>query len=42
MWESQADLDRYMEAGLGKAMQEAKVPQPTITGFEVHKLEWVG
>ncbi len=36
VWESQAHLDRYMEAGLGKAMQEAQLPEPTISGFEVH------
>jgi hypothetical protein len=31
-----------MEAGLGKAMQEAQLPEPTITEFEVHKLDWIG
>ncbi len=42
VWESQADLDRYMEAGLGQAMQAANLPEPKISGFEVHKLDWVG
>ena len=42
VWDSQAHIDRYMEAGLGKAMQAANLPQPTITEFEVHKLDWVG
>ena len=42
VWDSQADIDRYMEAGLGKAMQEAQIPEPKITEFEVHKLDWVG
>ncbi len=30
-----------MESGLGEALQEAQVPEPTITEFEVHKLDWV-
>ncbi len=42
VWDSQEDIDRYMDAGLGKAMQAANLPQPTITEFEVHKLDWCG
>jgi hypothetical protein len=30
-----------MDAGLGKAMQAANLPEPTITEFEVHKLDWI-
>ncbi len=40
VWDSQEDIDRYMNAGLGEAMQAANLPQPTITDFEVHKLDW--
>jgi hypothetical protein len=42
VWDSQEHIDRYMEAGLGKAMGEAQIPEPTITEFEVHNLDWVG
>ena len=42
VWDSQAHIDRYMESGLGKAMQEAQIPQPTMTEFEVHNLDWIG
>jgi hypothetical protein len=41
VWDSQEDIDRFMDAGLGKAMQAAHLPQPTITEFEVHTLDWV-
>jgi hypothetical protein len=40
VWNSQEDIDRYMNAGLGEAMQAAKLPKPAITDFEVHKLDW--
>jgi len=40
VWDSQEDIDRYMEAGLGKAMEAAHIPQPSITEFDVHKLDW--
>ena len=42
VWDSQEDIDRYMNAGLGKAMQAANLPEPSISEFEVHKLDWVG
>ena len=42
VWDSQAHIDRYMESGLGKAMEEANIPEPKITEFEVHKLDWTG
>jgi hypothetical protein len=41
VWDSQEDIDRYMNAGLGQAMQAANIPQPMITEFEVHTLDWV-
>ena len=31
-----------MAAGLGEAMQAAGVPEPTVTDFEVHNLDWLG
>ena len=40
VWDSQEDIDRYMNAGLGQAMQAANLPQPTISQFEVHTLDW--
>ncbi len=42
VWDSQEHIHRYMEAGLGKAMQEAQIPEATVTEFEVHKLDWIG
>ncbi len=42
VWDSQDHIDRFMAAGLGNAMQAAKLPEPTITEFEVHKLDWIG
>ena len=42
VWDSPEHIERYMEQGLGQAMQAAEVPDPTITEFEVHKLDWLG
>lgn len=42
VWDSPEHIDRYMEQGLGQALQEAELPEPTITEFEVHKLDWLG
>lgn len=41
VWDSPEHIERYMEAGLGQALEEAQVPEPTVTEFEVHKLDWV-
>ena len=41
VWDSQEDIDRYMNAGLGKAMEAANLPEPSISEFEVHKLDWM-
>ena len=41
VWDSQEHIDRYMEGPLGQALQEAGVPEPTITEFEVHNLDWL-
>jgi len=41
-WDSQEHIDRFMEAGFGTAVQAAQIPQPTITEFEVHTLDWIG
>ena len=42
VWESREHIDRFMESsGLGEAMQEAQVPEPEITEFEVHTFDWV-
>lgn len=46
VWDSEEHINRYMDQGLGEAiqevMQEAGVPEPKITQFEVHKLDWLG
>jgi len=42
VWDSPEHIERYMEAGLGEALQEAEAPEPTITEFEVHNLDWLG
>lgn len=43
VWDSEEHIDRYMdEGGLGEAMEEAQIPEPTITQFEVHNLDWLG
>ena len=40
VWDSSEHIDRFMQSGLGAAMEEAQIPEPTITEFEVHKLDW--
>lgn len=42
VWDSAEHIDRYMESGLGQALQEAEIPEPAVTEFEVHKLDWLG
>ena len=42
VWDSVEHDERYMAAGLGDAIQAAGVPEPTITDFEVHNLDWLG
>ena len=42
VWDSEEHIERYMQAGLGAALEEAQAPEPNITQFEVHKLDWVG
>jgi hypothetical protein len=45
VWDSIEDVNRYMDEGLGEAigqvMREAGVDKPTITEFEVHRLDWI-
>jgi hypothetical protein len=42
VWDSEDHVNRFMEqGGLREAMQEAQLPEPDITQFEVHKLDWV-
>jgi len=40
VWDSAEHIDRYMESFLGQALEEAGVPEPTVTEFEVHNLDW--
>jgi hypothetical protein len=42
VWDSPEHIERYMEAGLAEALQDAEIPEPTITEFEVHNLDWLG
>ena len=42
VWDSTEHIERFMEARLGEVMQDAEVPDPKITEFEVHNLDWVG
>lgn len=42
VWDSPEHDDRYMaSSGLGEAMQAAGIPEPTVTDFEVHNLDWL-
>lgn len=40
VWDSTDAIERYMQAGLGEALAQANLPEPKITDFEVHKLDW--
>ena len=42
VWDSTDAIERYLQAGLGDAMQQANLPEPTITDFEVHSFDWTG
>lgn len=42
VWDSADAIDRFMESGLGEALEKADVPEPTITDFEVHNFDWAG
>ena len=41
VWDSPEHIEPFIYSGLAQAMQEAQIPEPTITEFEVHKLDWV-
>ncbi len=40
VWDSADAIDRFMQSGLGDAMQQANIPEPTITDHEVHNFDW--
>ncbi len=42
VWESREHIERFMEGGLGAAMEEARIPEPKITEFEVHNEDLAG
>lgn len=43
VWDSEDHVKRYMERGLGEAIQAvAGLPEPKITDIEVHRLDWLG
>jgi hypothetical protein len=49
VWDSPEHADRYMKEGLDRALEgtdiglsEAGLPEPVITEFEVHNLDWLG
>jgi hypothetical protein len=39
-WDSTDAIDRYMQSGLGEAMQQHNLPEPKITDLEVHTFQW--
>ncbi len=41
VWDSPEHIDKYMASGLGQALEEAGIPEPAITEFEVHNLDWI-
>ena len=41
VWDSAEHDERYMAAGLGEALQKAGVPEPKVTDYEVHNLDWL-
>jgi hypothetical protein len=41
VWESPEHIERFMQERLGARMEEAQIPEPKITEFEVHNLDWV-
>lgn len=36
VWESREQVDRYMQSGVGAAIEEAGIPEPKVTEFEIH------
>jgi len=40
VWDSTDAIDRYMSSGLGEALQQANLPEPKITDYEVHNFDW--
>ena len=36
VWESRQHVEDYMESGVGAAIEEAGIPEPKVTEFEVH------
>ena len=39
VWESREAIERFMEGPLGPALEEAGIPEPKVTEFEVHNEE---
>lgn len=42
VWESREDVERYMDGQLGTAIEEAGIPEPKVTEFEVHNEDSAG
>lgn len=40
VWDSTDAIDRYMQSGLGEAMEKSGLPEATITDFQVHNFDW--
>ena len=36
IWESREQVERYMQSGVGAAIEEAGIPEPKVTEFEIH------
>ncbi len=40
VWDSTDAIERYMESGLGEALEQADLPEPQVSDFEVHAFDW--
>ncbi len=36
IWESREQVERYMQSGVGAAIEEAGIPEPKVAEFEIH------
>jgi len=36
IWESREQVERYMQSGVGTAIEEAGIPEPKVAEFEIH------
>ncbi len=36
VWESREQVEQYLESGVGAAIEEAGIPEPKVSEFEIH------